>query len=113
MHLHAPVDADDADAVVSDCADGTGHVCTVAVLVSRVGIVAGEVIAVDVVDVAVAVIVDPVAGDFARVLPQVVPQIRVRQVDARVSHRDDHVTTGGQVPGLLGCDRSHPPQQSV
>jgi hypothetical protein len=43
----------------------------VAVVVARIGIVVGEVVAVDVVDEAVAVVVDAVAGDLARVRPHV------------------------------------------
>src|SRR5205814_340858 len=56
--LDVPVDAGDADAVVTDGADGAGHVRAVVVVVHRIAVVIGEVIPVNVVDVAVAVVID-------------------------------------------------------
>ena len=61
----APGDAGDPDAVVAAGADDAGDVRAVAVLVGRVAVAGDEVVAVDVVDEAVAVVVDPVAGDLA------------------------------------------------
>ena len=76
-----------------------------AVFVHRVGVVGLEVVAVDVVDEPVAVVVDAVAGDLAGVDPDVVLQVRVQVVDTRVDNRHDDVgTAGGDVPGLGGVD---------
>jgi hypothetical protein len=47
-----------------------------------IGIEVAEVKAVDVVDVAVAVVVDAVASDFARIDPDIVTDVRVIDVDA-------------------------------
>ena len=53
--------------------------------------IVGEVEPVDVVDVAVAVVVDAVARDFARVDPHVGGQVFVVVFHALVDHGDDHV----------------------
>ena len=70
-------------------ADGARHVRAVAVVVHRVGVVVDEVVAVDVVDVAVAVVVEPSAGDLGRVRPDVGGEVGMRVVDAGVDHADD------------------------
>ena len=67
--------------------------------------VADEVIAVAVVDVAVVVVVQAVAADFARVRPDVPLQVRVRGVEARVDDRDDDRRVPGAArPGLVDAD---------
>ncbi len=68
--------------------------------------VAGEgVDAVHVVDVAVEIVVDPVARDLAGVGPEVARQILVGQAHAGVDDGDDHpARVGAQVPGLRGVD---------
>ena len=63
-----------------------------------------EVPAVDVVDEAVAVVVDPVARDLAGVDPQLARQVGMGRVDAGVEHRHDRPGAGGDVPGLGGVD---------
>ena len=103
--LDVPVHARHADAVVADAADGAGAVRAVVVVVHGVVVVVREVPAVDVVDEAVGVIVDAVAGDLARVRPGVGRQVGVRVVDAGVDDRDDHAGgTGEDVPRLDGVD---------
>ena len=100
-----PVDADDADAVVAGGPDRPGHVGAVAVVVEWVRIVAGGVDAEAVVDLAVAVVVDPVAVAVRRVAEQVRRQVRVIPVDPRVDHRhDDAAASRRQVPRLDGVD---------
>ena len=57
----------------------------------------------DVVDVAVVVVVNPVARDLAGIGPDICRQIRVVVVYARVDHTDHHVARPGeQIPGF-GC----------
>ena len=69
------------------------------------GVVVGEVVAVDIVDVAVAVIVELVARDLAGVGPQVVAKVRVVHVDALVDHGHHRVgAAGGRVPRLRRVD---------
>ncbi len=70
-----------------------------AVIVGRVGVTVGEVPALDVVDEAVAVVVDAVSGDLARIRPDVGREIGVRVVDPGVDDRDQHAGTAGHVPG--------------
>jgi hypothetical protein len=83
------------------------------VVVGRIAVVARAVDAVNVVAPAVAVIVDPVPGDLARVRPQVLRQIRVMKVDAGVDHGDDDA---GRARGRLSrgrrIDRPHVPLRS-
>src|SRR5262249_9769888 len=90
---------------VADGADGTRDVGAVALVVHRVGVVVDEVVAVDVIHVAVVVVVDAVAGDLARVGPDVGGQVGVGVVHAGVEDGDDHTTgAGGDVPRLGGVD---------
>jgi hypothetical protein len=63
----------------------------VAVVVHRVGVVVARVDPKDVVDVAVAVVVDAVAGRLERVVPHVGGEVRVGVVDAGVNHADHDV----------------------
>jgi hypothetical protein len=73
--LDVPVHARDADSVVSPGADRPRDVRPVTVVVGRVVVVVDEIPTMDVVDVAVAVVVDPVRGaaraGFAGVRPDV------------------------------------------
>ena len=66
MIFDVPVDARDADAVVAERADRAGDVRAVAVVVDRVVVVVDEVPAAEVVDVAVAVVVDAVVRQPAQ-----------------------------------------------
>ena len=67
----------------------------------RVGVVGREVPAVQVVDEAVAVVVDAVAGNLPGVGPDVGRQVGMAQVDAGVDDADDDVGVAGlEVPGV-------------
>jgi len=85
-------DAADACAVVLLGRDDPRDVGAMGVLDpiarARVLVVIAEVPAVDVVDEAVAVVVDPVRRGLARVGPQAVLQVGMLDVDARIEHRD-------------------------
>ena len=75
------------------------------VVVERIGVVVGEVPAVDVVDEAVAVVVDAVTGHVARVVPGIGRQIRMVVVHAGVDDGHHHAAgAGGRVPRLRGID---------
>ena len=77
----------------------------VAVVVADVVRAGDEVPAVDVVDVAVAVVVDAVARDLAGVGPDAAGQVGVVQVDAGVEHGDDRRGAPRRdAPGLGGVD---------
>ena len=68
-------------------------------------VVVDEVPAITVVDIAVGVVVDAVATDFARVGPSRLGEVRVAEVDAGVEHCDDHTLAsrrGG--PGVGDID---------
>ena len=77
----------------------------VVVVVVRVGVVVDEVPAVDVVDVAVAVVVDAVAGDLTGVGPDVGLQVGMVEVDTGVDycHHDRRVAQRMR-PGTGGID---------
>ena len=100
-HLHRPVDASDALAVVAHAADGARHMRTVRVdrriggPIENGGVVVEEVPPVDVVDVAVAVVVDTVSGNLSRIGPDVGGQIGMRGLNALVDHADHDVGRSG------------------
>ena len=74
-------------------------------VVQRIAISVDEVVPVDVIDVAVAVVVDPVAWDLSRVYPHVRSQVRMRVVDAGIDDGDHHRAAARVgVPGLIGVN---------
>ena len=77
----------------------------VVVVVVRIGVVVDEVPSVEVVDVAVAVVVDAVAGNLAGVGPDVGLEVGMVEVDARVNdgHHDRRVAQGMR-PGAGSID---------
>src|SRR5207237_6855137 len=81
--LGIPRHARYADAVVAGRGDGAGGVGAVAVVVHRVArrgraVGGGGVDPVDVINVAVVVVVDPVTGDLAGIVPHVGRPVLVR-----------------------------------
>ena len=89
-----PVDAHHALAVVALATDGAGHMGTVRIVQTVVdrGVVVDEVPAVDVVDEAVAVIVDACRTVLLwQVHPDVVTQVRVVHLDTFVDDAHDHL----------------------
>ena len=109
--LGIPVDAGDADAVVADGGDGSRHVRSVIVVVERITVVVGEVVSVDIVDEAIAVVVDSVVGNFIRIDPHVCREIDVTIIDSRVDHRHDGLAAADRrIPGFrridVGVDRA-------
>ena len=106
-HRHVPGDTGHTRPVASDGADGARHVCPVVVLDTVINgvVVVIEIPAVDVVDIAVVVVVDHVAGHLDRIHPDVQRQIGVGDLNALVDHPDHH---GGRArhacgPGCLGA----------
>ena len=113
--LGIPVDSDDTAAVVALAGNRAGDVRAVTMNVHRIAIVVGEVVAVDIVHVAVTIVVDAVAGDFARIGPDVLHQIGMRVVDPRVDDANEDIGAGLNAPrlgridiGISGFRRSGP-----
>src|SRR5262245_65547448 len=103
--MHPGRHPDPADGVMADGGDRARYVCAVAVLILRVVIVGEKVPAVHVVDKAVAVVVDAVAGDLAGIRVDVGGQIRVSEVNAAVQNADYYrAAAGGDVPRLGRID---------
>ena len=99
------VDPDDADTVVPDGANRAGHMGAVVTVVHGVGVLVGGVDPEAVVDLAVAVVVDPVVVAVRRVMEHVRGQVRVGVIDSRVDHgHDDVAAPGREVPGFGGID---------
>ena len=73
-------------------------------IVHRIGITRSEIVAIDIVDVAIVVIVDIVAGDLTRVDPHIGSQIGMQMIHTTVDHRHHHVGTGLDVPRLSRID---------
>ena len=100
-----PAHAHRAEPVVAHGADGARDVRAVTDVVDRVGVVVHEVVAVVVVDVAVEIVVDPVARNLAGVGPHVRRQVGVRVVHAGIDDADDHVArSGGGRPRARSAD---------
>ena len=73
--------------------------------VHGVAIAIGKVIAMNVIDVSVIVIIDPVAWNLTRISPHVSGQIRVVIVHAGIDHGDNHIPTAdGFIPGFDSTD---------
>ena len=87
---HRPAHARHARPVVAHAADGARAVRTVLVVIHREVVIVHEVPAACVVDESVAIVIDPIARDLARIRPHVRRQIRVCVVDARVDHAHLH-----------------------
>jgi hypothetical protein len=101
-----PGQAGDAHAVVAARRDDARDVRAVAVVVGGIAVAVDEVGPVDVVDDAVGVVVDAVAGHLAGVGPQVRREVAMREVDAGVDHRHGDVAAGDLRPRAGG---SHGP----
>ena len=94
-----PVHANDARAIVANAADGARDMGAVTVVVHRVAVVVDEIVAVDVVDKAVAVVVHAVARNLTRVLPGIGSKVAMGVVDAGVDDSDHDIPrTGGDIP---------------
>ncbi len=112
-----PADPGDTGRVVADRRHGAGDVRTVAekrAVVDGVRVVVGRVDAVEVVDVAVAVVVDPGrASPLQRVVPHVGGEVLVGVVDAGVENgHDDRGRSRGEIPGRGGGDLGQAPERA-
>ena len=81
----------DANRVIGIGTDRPGNVCTVTALIHGVTIVAVEVIAVDVIDKAIAIIIDTVTSNFTKVSPHIVGQIRMIPLNALIDDCNNEV----------------------
>src|SRR5262249_25838466 len=88
----------------------TRHGRSLVQVVLRVAIIVDEVISMDVIDVAVAVVVDAVARDFERVRPDIRRQVRVGVVHTSVDHGDENVGRTGRDLPRLGSVDVYPPR---
>src|SRR5205814_8544457 len=98
-----PIHAHDPDPVIANGADGSGHVRGVVVditlipacyriaagIVKHMIVVVCKVPSIDIVDKAVAVVVDSVAGNFAGIGPDICGQVRMSNIDAFIDYSDD------------------------
>ena len=102
--LGIPVDARHSGAVISLRCNRARAVRAVTIAVHRIAVAVGEVVAVDIVHIAVGIVVNAVAGDLARVGPDVVHQIGVRVVDPGVDYADEDVGAGLDIPRFRRID---------
>ena len=71
----------------------------VPMVIHWVAVVVDEVVPVDIIDKPVAVVVDTVPGDLARIRPDVRHQVGVRVVNASIDYANDNVDTAcGDIP---------------
>src|SRR3546814_5342783 len=112
LEYHDPrvrVDSRHAHAIAAIGGDDPGGNRAVAVMVPRLVVVSQKIPADDVVDIAVAVVVDAVARRLARILPDIGPiEIGVVPVEPAVDDRDDdRPGIGAELgPGAVGGPRS-------
>ena len=100
-----PNNANMLGAIIGGRADGSSAMAAVTGVVLGITGIIDRVDAKDVVDVAVIIIVDVVAGNFARVDPHLGGQIAVGIIDARINDADDDVgIAGGDIPSLDDVD---------
>src|SRR5262249_10353015 len=99
--------------VVADGRCRAGHVRSVSVEVHRRRVVLHEVPARDVVDEAVTVVVDAVAGNLPGVAPDVGGEVRMTRRDGGVDHRHHRPAAVREVPSLFGIARVKTPQVLV
>ena len=103
-----PVDTRNADVVVPDTTDCPTAVGPMSVSVHRVGVVVVEVVSMDIIDVAVAIIILAVARNFAWVGPDVRHEIRVGVIDARINYcNNEFLVARVLIPCLRGADLIH------
>ena len=80
---------------------------SVALVVKGICIVVGKVVAINIICVAIAIVVDAIAGDFACIAPHVCCEVLVVVVNARVDNSDDGSAGSGiNVPSLWSIDIS-------
>ena len=106
--LHVPVGPDTPGSIVAFRADHTRHLRAVASAICNV-IAPSRIPSAVVVHIAVAIVVDAVAGDLGVVEPAVTDQIRMEQIGSFHHAHHDGITRCGQsargdVPGLRGLD---------
>ena len=65
--------------------------------VHRIGIVAGKIVAMNVINVAIRVIVDPIPCNFAGVSPDVGGQVRVEIVNSAINNRNFRCRTSSEI----------------
>jgi hypothetical protein len=65
--------ARDANTIIGLGGYRASNMCPVPIVVERVAIIVDEIPTMNIVDIAIAVIIDPVTGNFARVDPHIEP----------------------------------------
>src|SRR5262249_37809691 len=87
--------------------------------IQRIGIVRSRIDAIDIIDIAIAVVINPV-GRFvvtvgvqtrlARIAPHVLGQVWMLVIDSRIQYRDDQIAAAGcHSPGVGSSDLLHVP----
>lgn len=97
-------DPRDPGAVVGGCGNGAGHMGAMAVAVHRIAIVVGEIIAMHIVDIPVAVVVQTIAGDLGLIDPNVVRQIGMAVIHSGVEHSNQCAGAAAAVPSFWQVD---------
>ena len=100
-----PSDTGHTNIVVAPGANGTSNMGAVPICVHRISIVVFEIVAPEVVDIPVTIIVNAVVGDLAGVRPDIVDKVWMIILHTRVNHADnDGGTVGPCVPCALRTD---------
>ena len=101
--LDVPIDTDHSQRVVADGANGARDVRPVIMIVHRISVVVDEVIAVDIVNESVPVVIHSwSAVQFLRIAPHVLRQILVGIIDPGIDDGHDRLATAGRDLPRLG-----------
>src|SRR5204862_3530780 len=103
---YLPVHTNDANAVVPGCTDRAGDVRTMHVdccavwicawSVINSAVVVKEVEPIHIINKPVTVVIKAIAGNFSRILPDVVSQVRMIDIDPLIDDGDDDAATAGR-----------------
>ena len=93
--------------VVSYSTNGASHMGSMALVIKGICIVVGKVVAINIICVAIAIVVDTIACDFASIAPHVCCKVLVVVVNACIDNSDDGSAGSGiDVPSFGSIDIS-------
>ena len=78
--------SDNSDSIVASRSNGAGHMRPMPMIIGRTAVAICKVPSPGVIDVAIVVIVNPVAGDFFRIGPYIGRNIRMAIINPRIHH---------------------------
>ena len=104
-------DANNTNPIIADRPNGASNVGAVAAVIHRVAVLAIKIVAVNIVNKAIAVVVNLIAGHFSFVYPHVCRKVGMGIVHACVNNANDDIARSDRdVPGVFCRDPCQPPE---